>query len=577
LTILNVPDQWNQYFTKYPQGYTILEALLNWVQQVGDMVDDHNTMDDTIITYGNRLDDFIAQFDTNLHSEVTSTLSEWQTSGFLEIVIDSNLQTKIDNVSAQSTIQSTRIDNLVANAGNVANNAELLDIRVGADGKTYSGAGVAVRTQLANLNTLFPKTANLFDPSLASVGYFYDQTKSTPTLSANAAYTAYIFDADPSTTYTVTGSSFYRTDFNASGAKVGSWDMAENAPYTFTTQPTTAKVALSFKHGNYPIGTYMIVKSGTLPTVIVKKGNDFSKDVHTGKKKTAITVKKDGSGDFIKVYDAIKHAQNVASADNVYDILIYDTSTDHKGTAFDILAEMGGTTYLATITDTTNNQKGLPLTDYMNLIGVGKVKLFAYLPDTVTLAQSTCFSTVEGFGEFYCENLTFEVKNGRYPFHDESNNSRPNKQHRFNKCKFVHLGNGAGLWSAPHAYAAGTSGGNIYDFKDCVFDSAASGGYPWDLHNYAPQRGSSISMEGCKMIKSASQPTSIKLGFNGYSPVTTDPIAYEACYNNVFIKNILADGLITVGPEVTTYNCTNNYRLYNFTALQTDIKPDLIL
>jgi hypothetical protein len=36
---LNVPDQWNQYFTKYPQGYTILEALLNWVQQVDDMVD----------------------------------------------------------------------------------------------------------------------------------------------------------------------------------------------------------------------------------------------------------------------------------------------------------------------------------------------------------------------------------------------------------------------------------------------------------------------------------------------------------------------------------------------------------
>jgi hypothetical protein len=61
---LNVPDQWNQYFTKYPQGYTILEALLNWVQQVDDMVDNVNDWN----TY---LDNFVKTFDTDLQEQVT--------------------------------------------------------------------------------------------------------------------------------------------------------------------------------------------------------------------------------------------------------------------------------------------------------------------------------------------------------------------------------------------------------------------------------------------------------------------------------------------------------------------------
>ncbi len=237
---------------------------------------------------------------------------------------------------------------------------------------------------------------------------------------------------------------------------------------------------------------------------------------------------------------------------------------------------MGGDSYLSTITNTSNNQMGMPLKDYINLIGIGKVKLYAYLPDSCTLAQSTCFSTIDIFGESTLENLTIEIKNGRYAVHDESNNKKPNRKHRFKKCKFIHLGNKSGLWSAPHAYASGTSAGCIYEYEDCIYDASASGGYPWDMHNYAPQQGSIISFNGCEMIKSPSQAVSIKLGFNGYSPITTDPVAYETCFNDVYIKNIIADGTIQVAPEVNSYTCTNNFRLHNFTGLIEDIKEDFI-
>jgi hypothetical protein len=107
---LNVPGHWQQYWTKYPEGYTILEALINWVGQVDDMVDNQNQLNQTVENYGNRLDQFIEQFDDNLHEEVVEVLSEWQQTGFLDVVINEALQTQIDDVEAQlaQTIHNVR-------------------------------------------------------------------------------------------------------------------------------------------------------------------------------------------------------------------------------------------------------------------------------------------------------------------------------------------------------------------------------------------------------------------------------------------------------------------------------------
>jgi hypothetical protein len=89
---LNVPQYWRQYWDKYPEGYTILESLLNWVAQVDSMTDNVNDWN----TY---LDSFKLQFDKELESTVTEILSDWQTSGFLNVVISEALQTEIDTVN----------------------------------------------------------------------------------------------------------------------------------------------------------------------------------------------------------------------------------------------------------------------------------------------------------------------------------------------------------------------------------------------------------------------------------------------------------------------------------------------
>lgn len=95
---LNIPETWEQYWSKYPQGYTVLESLINWVSQVDDMVDNQNETVETVEKYGIRLDGFIEQYDTSLQTTLEKTLSEWQKSGFLDVVIDAALQTQMDNL-----------------------------------------------------------------------------------------------------------------------------------------------------------------------------------------------------------------------------------------------------------------------------------------------------------------------------------------------------------------------------------------------------------------------------------------------------------------------------------------------
>lgn len=94
---LNIPDGWEQYWSKYPNGYTIMEALIDWVSQVDDMVNNQNELTDTVKSFGERIDDFINQFGDSLANEVQELLTEWQTSGFLDVVISSALQWQLDD------------------------------------------------------------------------------------------------------------------------------------------------------------------------------------------------------------------------------------------------------------------------------------------------------------------------------------------------------------------------------------------------------------------------------------------------------------------------------------------------
>ena len=66
------------------------------------------------------------------------------------------------NLQSQINVEKARIDNLtVLPEGSTAGDAELQDIRVGADGTTYSTAGNSVRTQFTNINKEAIRASNI--------------------------------------------------------------------------------------------------------------------------------------------------------------------------------------------------------------------------------------------------------------------------------------------------------------------------------------------------------------------------------------------------------------------------------
>lgn len=97
---LNIPTHWQNYWTRYPEGHTILEALISWVSQVDSMVDNQNKLNDNVEQFRNEIDDFVGRFDERLQDELTHTLKDWQSSGFLDVLISSALQWQLDNYIA---------------------------------------------------------------------------------------------------------------------------------------------------------------------------------------------------------------------------------------------------------------------------------------------------------------------------------------------------------------------------------------------------------------------------------------------------------------------------------------------
>ncbi len=384
-------------------------------------------------------------------------------------------------------------------------------------------------------------------------------------------FTCFKFKVNPNEhTYTVSG-----TDFNIFGStEDGTLAWSDNnvdgvtGPYTFTVPDNVVWVYVTFltkRIKGYKAGVGKdLGQVGYRLSDKIEVPNKGALQVHVGK-----------GYQYEHLIDAVNSIN--PDKDNVYTIYLHDTSNDYTGTTFDLLEELGGSSYLATIEDAKDNSQGFSIPAYVNLVGVGKVTLIAELPSNVTLNQSTNFSTIElKQGNNKLSNLEIKIKNGRYAVHDESRDKYPNSYHIFKNVKFIHEGNANGLWQAPHAYAAGTSGGSHYSYTNCIFDATESGGYPFDLHNYAPQEGVTVEADGVQLLSNKNQQYVMRFGFNGFSPVTNDQVKYAACFNDVFLKNVLGAGAVLVESEDSSYSCTNNYRIHNFTSLNLDVKNNQI-
>ena len=260
-----------------------------------------------------------------------------------------------------------------------------------------------------------------------------------------------------------------------------------------------------------------------------------------------IHVKQDGTGDYTSVVDAVTFAN---SQKGNYPINIYIHTGD-----YDILEELGGDNFLATVLNSADERQGLVLkADNINLIGVGLVTLRYELADNVEYYQSSRTSCLN-LREFSnrVENLTLIAKNCRYTIHDETNGGNPYIHRVMKNLRCIHKGNAEGLWPYPTVMGGGAGGGSTYDVINCQFITSTYH-RAFSYHSGANQEASMFNIDGCIGSVKADAPTktSFRLSYHGTGRTGIS-------VGN--IKNCSGNGQTVVQPE-SSGDADNNIEMY---------------
>lgn len=220
--------------------------------------------------------------------------------------------------------------------------------------------------------------------------------------------------------------------------------------------------------------------------------------------RTEYTVKKDGTGDFRTLSDAVKGV-GAATKEKPKTIYIYSGE-------YDILQELGGDAWLRTVETTNSERMGIELPDYVNVIGVGDVQLRLEVPDDKTTQNtSKRISILNCWKHNVIKNLKLTVRNTRYAVHDETNNQFHNNDMAYIDCVFEHKGNKSGVWNSTQAYAAGMGSGGNYLFDNCTFKSNT---LPFSMHDNFNVESNRVKITKCTFITGAGEDT-IRFGSYG--------------------------------------------------------------
>lgn len=222
-----------------------------------------------------------------------------------------------------------------------------------------------------------------------------------------------------------------------------------------------------------------------------------------------VTVKKDGTGDFTSIVDAVHAVTDTSKPNNIH---IY------PGT-YDMISEYFGD---SDYTDTSD--VGLVLPNNVNLIGCGKkenVIIEANFPSTIKYNTSNHFSPIHLRGRNNkLQNLTVQCFNCRYPVHDQAaSNDNEEYLHEYVDVILIHNGfdsdaivttesvteennDTSHRWGSCHALGQGTYKTATIICERCEFICNAAGGVPYFTHDAQEhlEQGVTILLSECKLV-----------------------------------------------------------------------------
>lgn len=180
---------------------------------------------------------------------------------------------------------------------------------------------------------------------------------------------------------------------------------------------------------------------------------------------TTLTVKKDGSGDFTSIQEAINSISD-ATVIKQYDIQVYDDFVieDLKELYFVDSPQSKNTL------DSPTSFVALVITkDWVHVRGIGAKKKLSIISPNVNM-DGSCFKniqTIYPMGNSSIENFEVSIKGGRYAIHQESGGSKTSLDYHattlYKDLTVIHYGNSmytnGSAWSSTQAQGTGTCSG----------------------------------------------------------------------------------------------------------------------
>ncbi len=396
-----------------------------------------------------------------------------------------SIQTQQTNLANQQTTLSNRMDTFTSlNEGSTTGDAELKDIRVGANGVTYPNAGDAVRGQYSQLKEALIKQLDLQElykqKTVRSVQGYYDaDLKGIGTLVSKLPLI--ITSVEIQTIIKGTGS-----------AKLellnGDKRVVASATSTFNNNK------LVFRFNELYVGNYdklwVRVSSETLlfaraecdiNRIIIDTNEDyvtynvndnwnyinqynysllFTLNGKIGNNSVIVGTNEK----FNRIIDAVQYCNT--RPNYVWNIYI------QEGT-YDIYNELGGSSWYSGITSAKGNMQGISLANNINLIGLGNVTLQFNPSDDLATENNVPNVSLLELSDINnkIENIKIECRNCRYGIHDETDGGKPNSTRYFKNVEITHNGVVSGTWNAPVSYGCGSSDNSKFEYVDCKFNS----------------------------------------------------------------------------------------------------------
>ena len=438
--------------------------------------------------------------------------------------------------------------------------------------------------RLSDLSTIRTIKQNLFNKANGSTGKYADGTVGNAVeLRSNVDYICGWFECEYGKTYTVSQTNYKYVEADENNIMLGKYGSGgDETNYTVTVNnPNAKRIYVSWNRYTQPkktLDNYMVVYQGEdnseyfpYGTTIVLT-NEIIANSHLVREDEVETHKNYYIGsanycDYSGLIEALRDLADDTSRKTLYIL----------AGVYDIYTELGGSSYLASITSSSSwRDVSVWIPDNTNIIGLGDVTL-NYLPpasDFTNDNQVSCVSVLNLWGNSTIENLKINAQNCRYCIHDEAGSMSTDFVPRRKKYKNLQLKKLANTYDAQssyisgQAYASGMVDGYEYEYENCYFYSRHN--YCWTCHTGgnsafpAGLRGGQITIKDCVF----ESPTWAGIRF-GSSPMDN---AQE--YVNVNMNNFYIQNKVLLTTESGTGNAKNHYELHLLNCNDVTIQDD---